>query len=165
MDRYITDIMSDFYESKTTLKADLKRVTTGAWAFFTLFVITLVGYVWAVQIYEHRITNLKKDLEYYRSTYIRNQGCTTLWKGSHGQMINYNLLSLDGGHNWYAVTNKDPDNTIVIGNAEQVYPGLRETLAAWDGLIDYVSKHGPISLTNEEGLKLLYGSVLTVTNK
>lgn len=55
-------------------------------------------------------------------------GATRLWPGSHGELMDYNLHSLDGGMNWYAFHTSEHGAVELIGNAEVVYPGLVKLL-------------------------------------
>lgn len=63
-----------------------------------------------------------------------------------GEWINYNLKTFDGGRHWYAIKYDDEWGITIIGEAEEVYPGLLDHLDAWDSLSKRVAKRGPISL-------------------
>ncbi len=107
--------------------------------------------------------NLKGDLARSERTLSRvtqhldsKSGGTKLLTG---EMINYNLKTFDGGKHWYAVERIDAGGVIILGEAEEVYPGLLKHLDALDNLIS----HGPI--TNSADLDLLRAVGFTVTEK
>ena len=56
----------------------------------------------------------------------------------------YRLRSYDGGEYWLAF---DEDG-MVLGDAEEIYPGLVARNKAFDALTDYVTKNGPITNLN-----------------
>lgn len=74
-----------------------------------------------------------QQLKYYEKNYLNKGGWMSEDIGGYGA---YNLVSLDGGKNWYALDGKKiKDNKMVIvGSADKVYPHLLERLNAWDEL-------------------------------
>lgn len=76
-----------------------------------------------------------------------------------GDNINYNLKTWDSGNHWYAIEYDDDWGVIILGEAEEIYPGLLRHLDALDNLIS----HGPI--TNSADLDLLRAVGFTVVEK
>ena len=100
-----------------------------------------------------------RSLAYYQSTILRKQG----WMIGFGQ---YELLSLDGGEQWYAVENGASGAVIIRGTADEVFPGLLSQLYGLNTLVDYVKKNGPITLWGERAmtdLVILESAGFTVT--
>lgn len=100
---------------------------------FCAYLVFVVG----EKIY-YKINSLKRELKHYRETY--------LWKS--GYLIgygNYRLISIDSGKSWYA-TEGFHDNVKILGDVEEVYPGLMTSLKAWDDLTNYALKNGPIDV-------------------
>ena len=62
------------------------------------------------------VNKLKKELNYFKSKYLRKQGCASM----NGIMITYELISTNGGNDWYAIDK----NGRIIGEAEIAHPGL-----------------------------------------
>lgn len=111
---------------------------------------------------------LKQDVAAHNQMYLRKQGCTSLWKGSAGKMLTYELRSFDGGKKWYAVKSDDNGGLVVIGEAYAVYPGLLDHLQGMDALFDAVAKEGPLNLGEPSSVKLLKNAgfdVVSPTNK
>ena len=99
----------------------------------------------------------KRSLTYFRSTYLRQQG----WNVKYGQ---YELRSFDGGKNWYAVKS-DESGMKIIGNAEDVHPGLLAQNAGMDALVKHVTTHGPISFDQPGQIKLFTNAGFTIEAK
>ena len=101
---------------------------------------------------------MQSDVDYYKTTYGRHQGATAIGA--------YDLRTLDGGKNWYAVKAKGGE-VVILGEAEKVYPGLLASIEGLAALIDYVDKNGPIGSRpiTESDLKVLSGAGFTVTKK
>ncbi len=121
-----------------------------------LVVLTLgliaLGFFTHVTLVENQ--RLQRDVNYYRSTYLRMQGCTSLWSGSNGKMITYDIRSFDGGKKWYAV--EIVNDTIEIkGKVDVVYPGLMDSLKAWDAIVDRAIRYGPLHLSNASDVQVL----------
>lgn len=70
-----------------------------------------------------------------------------------GEWINYNLKSYDNGKHWYAIEYDDDWGIVIIGESEEIYPGLLEHLEAMDRLTSHINANGPI--TSESDLDLL----------
>jgi len=67
--------------------------------------------------------------------------------GVHIGYGSYRLESLDGGKNWYATEWTEDGQVKILGPAESCFPGLLKRLRAFDQLIDYAQRHGPLTLT------------------
>jgi hypothetical protein len=102
-------------------------------------------------------TRLKRDNDYYTTTYLRKQGGTSMWKGSGGKMVNYELRSFDAGKTWYAVERHGElgEYLTILGKAEVVYPGLMDSLRKMDALIEHVEKNGPLTFKSDHDMQLL----------
>ncbi len=107
--------------------------------------------------------NLKDDLAQSERTLARTtQHLDSKGGGTKlltGEMISYNLRTFDSGKHWYAIEYDDDWGLIILGEAEEVYPGLLKHLDAMDNLIS----HGPI--TNSADLDLLRAVGFTVEEK
>jgi len=77
-----------------------------------------------------------------------------------GEWINYNLKTFDSGKHWYATERNDDGGVIILGTAEEIYPGLLKHLEAWDKLSDPEYK-----LTRSEKIALLRDAGFTVEEK
>ncbi len=62
-----------------------------------------------------------------------------------GEWISYNLKSYDDGKHWYAIEYGDDWGITILGEAEEVYPGLLKHIDAMDRLTDHVNTNGPIA--------------------
>ena len=104
--------------------------------------------------------NRLKDNEQYRDS---TNLCMNGWNSLYGS---YYLESGDGGKNWYAIDRgEELDQWIVSGKSEDVFPGLLESLVAWDRLTDHTEKNGSIGSSEyitEEDLNSLKGTGITV---
>jgi hypothetical protein len=88
---------------------------------------------------------LNKQLEIvknYETTYLTKHGGTRL---NNDEMLCYNLLSFDGGKIWYAFEYGKNSEVLIMGTAENVYPGLLAHLDAWDKIRAYMDEHGAIN--------------------
>lgn len=54
----------------------------------------------------------------------------------NGGFLNYDLRSFDGGKVWYAVEREPGGGFRILGEADTIYPDLRQSLAALDQLTD-----------------------------
>lgn len=95
--------------------------------------------------------NLKGDLAKSERTLSRvtqhldsKSGGTKLLTG---EMINYNLKTFDGGKHWYATEYDEDWGVIILGEAEEVYPGLLEHIKVMDKIYDRISTNGPLDLS------------------
>lgn len=114
-----------------------------------------------LQSHFEKISRMKEDLEYYKKTYQTKSGGTSMWPGSHGDMLMYELLSVDEGRNWYVVR-RDGDNRYIQGNVDNVYPGLLKHLKAVDEIFAKVQARGPLNPINQADVELLKEISVTV---
>jgi len=124
---------------------------------FIIGILTFAVSLFAITFVErhlNEVANMKRDLKYYETTYKSRQGATSLWEGSHGEMLTYDLRSFDGGRNWYVIR-RDGDNVYVQGNVENVYPGLLKHLGSMDELYQRMETNGPLNLGSTEDISLL----------
>lgn len=99
----------------------------GILIFVTVVLLLTAGLCLGIY-YQRRYS--KKDLEelaYYKRTMLRRQGYL---KG----FGHYELLSFDGGKQWYAVERSKSRGIFIEGPVEKVFPGLMEALRGWDAL-------------------------------
>lgn len=124
---------------------------------FLIAVAVIVSICFMFRHVQNKNTRMEKELNHYRSTYLYKQGATSLWKGSNGAMLNYELRSFDAGVSWYAVQRQGELGQYlkILGEVETVYPGLMEHLATWDAITDHVTKNGPLKLDNAQDIGML----------
>ena len=103
------------------------------------------GFFWGFSHHQGKVASDMEDLAYYRNTYLWKSGGTTMVKNAYS----YKLHSLDGGKNWYAIERTDDGRVVILGTAEEVFPGLLAHLSGMEALSDYVSKHGTITLSGD----------------
>ena len=115
--------------------------------------------------------HLKSDLNSSERNYAR---LTEHWdsKGGGtmlltGEWINYNLKTYDDGAHWYAIEYNDEWGVVILGEAEEIYPGLLAHIDAWDKITKRVAERGPISLEDitDEDIQALQRIGLEVTEK
>ncbi|MFA6376381.1 MAG: hypothetical protein WCX69_03210 [Candidatus Paceibacterota bacterium] len=89
------------------------------------------------------------SLEDYRKNNLQMQGVDV----TYGK---YDLRSLNGGKNWFAV-DEDSENGEVglVGDAEEVFPGLLEHLRIMDITTVYLLGKGPIVHIGPEEAEIL----------
>ena len=122
-----------------------------------------VTYFGRIKPHMDEFNRLKRDQVYTDTTYLWKKGGTSTFgpKGFNNPMIDYDLRSWDVGKNWYLV-NTDSNQFKIVGLVDTIYPGLIEHLESWDRMTEYVTKHGPIKLSDPEGLKVLNDLGFTV---
>ena len=108
-----------------------------------IFAATITaGWGFYVKPMKNQLIKNQRELKWYQTNYLSKQGSTLQENNTY---LNYHLISLDGGKNWYAI---DPDKKFndkevkILGNANDVYPKLLNHLNAWDALTSYVEKNG-----------------------
>jgi hypothetical protein len=106
---------------------------------------------------QNKNVRMERELNHYRTTYLSKVGCTSLWQGSGGKMVNYELRSFDAGKTWYAVERHGElgEYLTILGKAEVVYPGLMDSLRKTDALIEHVEKNGPLTFKSDHDIQLL----------
>ena len=111
----------------------------------TFIVAFLFSYIIQVKPLQDKNKRNKEDLDYYKGTYLSKQGGTAMLKGF--DILNYHLKSFDGGKIWYAIDNDkwfNDKGLIILGKADDVYPGLLSHLDGLDKLTKHVEDNGPI---------------------
>jgi len=113
-----------------------------------IFFFVVMGgmFVLGMALQRYRSKDDRYELEKYRGTYLKQNG----YLEGYGQ---YMLISLDGGLAWYAY-DIIRGKVVILGAAEEKFPGLLEQLRGLDELTAYVRKHGAVTLSgghaNEE---------------
>lgn len=115
---------------------------------------------------------MKDTIKRHNDTYLQKSGGTSLYfppgwnKIRDGKAFNYSLSSFDGGKNWYVVDKEKLfDEIVILGNVEDIYPGLMERLDGFDNLSEHLSKNGPLDVTNSDDLKVLNKAGFSVSTK
>lgn len=72
-------------------------------------------------------------------------GSTSQWRGAPGVDTPYDLRSFDSGANWVEVERHGDGSMRIIGDAEQIHPGLANHLQSIDALCD-AALAGPVDL-------------------
>lgn len=121
----------------------------------TLIIVALTSII-AIRSLKEKLRRAERINEWYSDKYLRKAGYTALWSGSDG--LHYDLRSFDGGKTWYAV-DYNFDKVVILGLAEEVYPGLMESMEAVDKVVDYAKKNGPIGSKMTPELKELIEDV------
>jgi len=115
---------------------------------------------------------LKSNQEYRDSTYLSKQGGSSLYHPpkwdvkKDGKFFNYRLNSWDGGKNWYVVDyNFDTKEFKILGEVNELYPGLLKHVIGMDNLLKYAEENGPIDGTDPRGIEVLEDVGFTVEKK
>ena len=122
-----------------------------------IITVLLVGLVAVSGIagYNHHVYEISKrdrEIEYLTQHRDFKSGGTSLLTG---EPINYNLRTFDGGRTWYAVEFDNESRMTILGEAEEVFPGLLDHISALDRLTEYAKLHGPITGNSQEGIEIL----------
>lgn len=104
--------------------------------------VAVVSFTAGTSYQKHRSVHDLQDLAYYRQTNLFQSG----WSQGVGS---YQLYSLNGGKNWWAVEQTEDGQVEIIGSAEEVFPGLLKRLRAWDDLEEYARENGPLTLSGD----------------
>ena len=141
----------------------MKQFLQGFIVTAVVIIFCIIGYRARIKPHLDEFNRLKYNQQYMDTTYLRKQGGTRLYgpKGFDNPWLNYDLRSWDCGKNWYVV-NTDSNQFKIVGRADVLYPGLVEQLTSWDKMTEYVQKHGPIKLSDPEGLKVMKNAGFTV---
>ena len=143
--------------------------------YFGIFLAIVIAFVMGVFIgpkinKTQEQKSLERSRDFYDKTYLRNSAVTSLWKpeGWEHEYFSYDLRSWDAGKTWYALEMEKPNGTalkedriIILGEVEDVYPGLMSHNTSWDRLIKHIKKEGPIDNVNEAE-ELLDGTGITI---
>jgi hypothetical protein len=89
----------------------------------------------------------REELDWYHQTYRTQTG---FYEG----FGSYQLQTLDGGRNWYALE-RDGDQVKVLGPVEEIHPGLMRRLEAMDQLLELYKESGPLDLSRPEHREVL----------
>lgn len=95
-------------------------------------------------------------------------GGTVLWPGSDGENLNYNLKTFDSGKHWYVIEYDQDWGMKIIGDAEEVYPGLLDQIERMEQLTRHVEEVGPLTLAggiNGDEAQLLRNAGFQVSEK
>jgi hypothetical protein len=133
--------------------------------FLAAAIVLFILYLFIYKPLEETNKRMKKSLDFYRETYLQEQGSTTMFgdKGFDNPVLNYDLRSWDAGKNWYAVDHDFVTEQVkVLGDVETIHPGLFEHLESWRKLIDHVNKNGPLNPTLSKDLKVMEDAGFTV---
>ena len=100
---------------------------------------------------------LQRTIDRHSKTFLYKSGATSLWAGSKGTMINYDLRSFDGGNTWYAcqMEGAGRDYLKILGEVETIYPGLMKHLDNMDKLFNKVNRDGPLNPGNPNDVALI----------
>ncbi len=138
--------------------------------FITLIVVAVVFYIVGSMPPKREIKRMEQRQTEINKVNLRKQGSTSLYKypGQEGKHCNYHLRSWDAGKTWYAVEydkeiNGDRWGLTILGEANELYPGLLEHLQAWDSLWKHVEENGPINGSDTGGINALKKAGFTVT--
>lgn len=142
----------------------MENLTTPVIVTISGMVITIILLVFSLYKTKEREDRLSKSVDYLLERYQIKSGGTSLF---NGKMLNYNLQSFDGGKIWYACEYGKDWEVIILGKAEEIYPGLVKHLDAWDKLTKYVEKNGAIGSKpiTEEEKQMLKDANFTVEEK
>jgi hypothetical protein len=125
---------------------DTIKITIIVWA-LSCITILIIGYYFTF-IRKEKTTE-RPNLE------LTKQGSTTLFTNDN-KWLNYHLKSWDNGMNWYAIDyDMDTKEFKILGDVEDIHPGLLEHLISWDKLTNHVSENGSIDVTKSEDLEVL----------
>ena len=90
-----------------------------------------------------RADSVERRMEYMTRHEGSKSGGTSLLTGTN---INYNLRTFDSGKTWYAVELDSDWGMTILGESEDVYPGLLDHIKAIDRLTQHVQEKGPIGI-------------------
>lgn len=142
------------------------NLTTEAQELKVLVITLIVGFILmtltlGLALFEsnQRIDSMERRIEYMTQYEDRKSGGTSLLTGSN---IDYDLRTFDSGRTWYAVKMDSDWGMSILGEAEEVHPGLLDHIEAWDRLMEHVEQNGPIGLND---IQLLKDIGLEVTTK
>ena len=108
----------------------------------TVVLLMLLSAIGGSYFQKRSFSRNARMLAYYQETYLRKQGSAM----GFGQ---YELLSFDGGKQWYATVRGRNGEVIIRGVAEEIFPGLVSRLDGMDTLVAHVIENGPVTLSGE----------------
>lgn len=124
-----------------------------------ILITTLSLLLWQIR---RQLAQARTTTRYFTQHYRHLIGSTCLWKGSHGEPFSYNLRSFDGGHSWVAVTHGPDSQLTIIGEVNQLYPGLLTHLHATNALVEHCASTGPLHLSHPRDQQLLTDAGFTI---
>ena len=137
---------------------------------FVAFITTIiVAAILAPKLRDYE--RMKERQEDRMKIHLRHQGGSALYyppnwdKEKDGSHFNYEIRSWDGGMNWYAIDHDfDSKEFKILGDAEELYPGLLEHIIGMDQLTKHVQDNGSIKLdgTDPLGVDALENAGFTV---
>lgn len=102
------------------------EVTTKLLALGCLSLLLGIGY----ELKRKESHDLRKKLLLFSAYYIRHHGFHE-WFGL------YDIESFDGGKMWYALSSLSDGRRIVLGEAEQIHPGILSELCIFPNLLSW----------------------------
>lgn len=141
-------------------------------AILLLFIVLVTGilYFTVIEPFIQNYKRMKHDEKRIRKNYLIKSGSTNRYfppkwnKFIWGDSFNYYLKSFDAGKNWYAVdVNKLGQEVVILGNVNDVYPGLTKHLLDMDKLPQHLSKNHTINFKDNDYIDLLTDAGFTVS--
>lgn len=102
------------------------EVTTKLLSLGCLSLLLGIGY----ELKRKESHDLKKKLALFSAHYIRHHGFHE-WFGL------YDIESFDGGKMWYALSSLSDGRRVVLGEAEQIHPGILSELCIFPNLVSW----------------------------
>ena len=140
-------------------------------AFISILLVAVVFYFVGAMPLKQEIKRMNERQAEMNKVNLRKQGGTSLYSppGWNEKYFNYDLRSWNAGKDWYAVEyDKDLDcgrwGLKILGDANELYPGLLEHLKAWDDLTCHVANNGPVDGSDSSGISLLKKIGFTASN-
>lgn len=134
-------------------REDVELLQNGLGIVIVVLLLLGIGF-WAGQAWlRPELESARRDLQGMRSKFMLKQGHLE-------EYGDYTLYSVNFGKDWIRV--KQDDNFRVedaSGPVRETEPGLLEAARkkekAWDRLLTYIEKNGPITSDDKEGLRIL----------
>jgi len=125
---------------------------------FVLFICSLIFGIASAYFCKKTEDKLNREISRRENTekfMDSKSGGTRLWPGSHGEFINYNLRTFDGGRTWYVVNYDHDFRMTIVGESEKIYPGLLKHLDALNVVEERVVNKKTFDVKNKDDLKML----------
>ena len=104
----------------------------------------LIGFAGGTYVQERNFKQERETLAWYSKQFLQKQGGGDLFG-----VKSYDLRSIDGGRNWFAVERTNDEGIKVLGPVEKIYPGLMGKIYGLNALTDYAKKNGPVTFSDE----------------
>jgi len=127
-------------------------------AFIMVFILTLTTFH-----FKNNAERNERNYEQITRHLDSKSGGTSML--TDGEFINYQLKTFDSGKTWYAIEYDDDWGVTILGEAEDIFPGLLQHLEAMNELQQYVQENGPIRGFQSGEIKLLENAGFEVTEK